>query len=454
MQAVRQEQLVARRAEQAHDQVAAEGRHRGARARQQELRRAGRRAGAARGSRTARRRASSGSRRSSPGRPTPPSCSTAATTARGTRARRAATSAVRRGAAGRAISRPSSPASRTSAIGPQTDESIEAVQRGAQAAGGRDEHDQRGLDGASEPSGAAPAASSGAAVLDPVAHGRPGPRLQQHHGGRGGHEPALPRPTRPTRCPAARRRWRRRRAPPGWRRAPAPPPAASPGGSPAGGSGDRARAVSSGIPPGAARSSRARVQHRKAGEQHRGQDRRPTAALPVGQGHDRRRDHEADRQAAAVAEEDPRRAGEVVGQEAEQAPDIPAQRTASATSPSTSASAAVASAVTPPTVAAAPSMLSIRLNALTRPTTQRLVTTRSTSGAPRPTSPRSSAHSADAAPNSTARRSRGERVDPIVERPEEPEAERERHDRGQARQLPAHGEARERNAATTAAPPR
>ena len=59
-----------------------------------------------------------------------------------------------------------------------------------------------------------------------------------------------------------------------------------------------------------------RVEDGQAGEQHRGEHVLEAELVADRQRHDARRHHEADRQAAAVAEEDARRRGEVVGQEA------------------------------------------------------------------------------------------------------------------------------------------
>ena len=123
VQAAVEKQLVAAAGEQADDEVAAERQDHGSAGAQDHRSRAGRRAAAARGRRTARRRAASGSRRSSPGRPTPPSPSRAATTARGRRGRPPRRAPFGAAPPGRAISRPSSAASRPSAIGPQTETS-------------------------------------------------------------------------------------------------------------------------------------------------------------------------------------------------------------------------------------------------------------------------------------------------------------------------------------------
>ena len=108
-------------------------------------------------------------------------------------------------------------------------------------------------------------------------------------------------------------------------------------------------------------------------------ERLPRGRRLRGADHHERRDDEADRHAAAVAEEDPRRRGEVVRQEAEAGA---AQRRRGDREPGVAVRRARATA-TPPTttsaiVLAAPSMLSNRLKALTTPTTQTIVSARST----------------------------------------------------------------------------
>ena len=106
------------------------------------------------------------------------------------------------------------------------------------------------------------------------------------------------------------------------------------------------------------------------------------------------------------------------------------------------------------TVPAAPSRLSMRLNALTRPTTQRTVTRRFSASPSNTVQPRSPAHSPTPASASTPIRSHGERFTRSSIVPTIHSAQAPSPSRANRSPRPPHSTAGTRNATMTALPPR
>ncbi len=141
------------------------------------------------------------------------------------------------------------------------------------------------------------------------------------------------------------------------------------------------------------------VEDRQAGEQRTDQNSGVSARRVPGGCHRQRGHEEAERHAAAVPEEDPGRAGQIPGQEAgASAGQRERQSPATSIWPLIAASAPIPAAATAATVAQAPSRLSIRLNALTTPTTQTIVSARSTAPGQAVLQPSPASKNATAAP--------------------------------------------------------
>ena len=137
--------------------------------------------------------------------------------------------------------------------------------------------------------------------------------------------------------------------------------------------------VDSGTPRRAGDADQRRVEDRQPDQQcARASECRVADPRLDGDRHRERGDQEPDRHAAAVAEEDPRRAGEVPAQERRRTR-RQRERDGDATRPSGSPRAPIPSADTRDRGAGAV-RLSIRLNALTMPTTQTIVSTTFTIG--------------------------------------------------------------------------